>query len=963
MNYSRLPALPCLALALFAAAGGLRGQPPASPDVIVAFKGHADVVEAVTVSPDGKLVATASFDKNVRLFDAATGKEIRTYGGEQGHKGQVLCVAFTAKGDQIATGGADNNARVWDVPVNFPVATVTTPAPATRVEVAADKTFAVAAANGVVKVYPKGEEKGAIELKGHAGAVTGLGLSGQTWVTAGADKTIRFWDATGKQLTSYHLGTADLTGMAVGQSAFTTHSDGVLRQWQLPPQPAKAFPAPKDAVTAFAASADGNTVLYATADKTVTLGSVSNNQAAGTFSGAKAAIADVALSPDAATVLAACSDGSVILWDRQGKPKGELAAAHAGGTTAAAFHPSQPIVFTAGADGLVKGWALPIDPKQPKEKAVKHTIKAHTGKVNALLVQANGQLVTAGADKLVRVWDPTKPDKPVREIGPLANPVAVLTPSRDGQLLAGAAGKDVLLWNPADGKEAGKFAQTADVHALSFTADKSRLLVGRSDNLAALVEVKDGTVVQTVPHAGAVKGVLAHPGTPNLVTASADKTVAVTPVVVQRVVPLGGKVAGLVLSPDNQRVVTVGPGKDCVAWLAGNGQKEKTFEAGGNATAAAFSKDNQRLAVAGSDGSVKLYTVADGKLVGSFAGGPVSELAFHPTSPQLVGVTKNAATAWTVAFQPGQPLPPEFGRVIQTFPHPAGVSSPVFTPDGQFFTAGEDKQVRRFRIASDAPVKTLAHPNLVDAVAFDDTGDRLATGCHDGILRIWDVPKGTALKTIEAHLVKMPQQIQNPIYAVVWTPDHKQVFTSSYDKSIKLWDAAAGTLVREFKAAPDPKPIDPKTPPAKSTDLLGHRDQVFSIALSKDGKLLASGSSDRSVKLWDVATGKVVRDFPNPDLKPTFPDEPAPSHPGWVQAVRFTPDGQFLVSAGAAPRAKSYLAVWRVSDGKRVYGAERDSGPIHSVAVTPDGTKLVIGSAPAKGKTEPEAVVVKLPGK
>jgi hypothetical protein len=143
----------------------------------------------------------------------------------------------------------------------------------------------------------------------------------------------------------------------------------------------------------------------------------------------------------------------------------------------------------------------------------------------------------------------------------------------------------------------------------------------------------------------------------------------------------------------------------------------------------------------------------------------------------------------------------------------------------------------------------------------------------------------------------------------------------------------------------------------------GHRDQVFTMALTKDGKFLATGSSDKTVKLWEVATGRVVREFPNPDFKPVLPGEAAPSHPGWVQSVRLTPDGQFLVSAGPAPRGKSYLAVWKVSDGKRVYGSERDFGPIHSVAVTPDGTKLVIGSAVGKGKTEPDALVIKLPGR
>ncbi|MCE9567690.1 MAG: hypothetical protein K8U57_37290 [Planctomycetes bacterium] len=709
MTYSRQTAVPFLGFALFAVAGGLNGQ-PATPDVIVALKGHTDTVEAVTFSPDGTLIATGSFDKNVRLFDAATGKEVRTYGGEQGHKGQVLAVTFNVRGDQLATGGADNSARVWDIPVSFPVKTFTTGA-ATRVVVAADgKTFAVSGADGVVKVFPLGEEKGAIELKGHVGAVTQLGLSGGAWVTAGADHTIRFWDATGKQTA------------------------------------ARFAPG---AITGFATNA--------------------NN----------------------------------------------------------------PTVFLALADGRVQAWAVPPPPTIP--------------------------------------------------------PILAVTGS-----------------------------------GLSIGASETALKKGQ-----------------------------AVPGTPT------------------REWQAGGKVVGLSLSPDNTRVVTVGPGKECVSWLTGTGMKEKAFESGGDATAAAFSKDGQRLAVGGSDGSVKLYTVADGKMIGSFAaGGPVSELTFHPLVPQLVGTLKNAANVWTIAFQAGQPLPPEFGRQIQTFSHPKGVSSPAFNTDGQFFTAGEDNQVRRFRIASDVAVKNLQHPNLVDCVAFDDTGNLLATGCHDGNLRIWDLPKNTPLKTIVAHVITTPQQIQNPIYAVQWSPDHKQVFTSSYDKSIKLWDVAAGTMVREFKAAPDPKPEEPKKddkkdPPKveakKDGGPVGHRDQVFTIALTKDGKFLASGSSDKTVKLWDVATGKVVREFANPDLKPTLPGEVAPSHPGWVQSVRFVPGDQFLVTAGAAPRGRSYLAVWNVATGQRVYGAERDLGPIHSIAVSPDGTKLVIACAPQKGKSDGEALVIKLP--
>src|SRR5262249_18047648 len=116
MSLYRFAAFSLLAVTQFTAAGGLCGQQPKPPGLAAAFKGHTDTVESVSLSPDGKYLVTASFDHKVRLFDAASGKEIRTYGGEQGHKGQVLCVAFTAKGDQLASGGADNNVRIWDVP-------------------------------------------------------------------------------------------------------------------------------------------------------------------------------------------------------------------------------------------------------------------------------------------------------------------------------------------------------------------------------------------------------------------------------------------------------------------------------------------------------------------------------------------------------------------------------------------------------------------------------------------------------------------------------------------------------------------------------------------------------------------------------------------------------------------------------------------------------------------------------
>src|SRR5262245_64483307 len=92
------------ALALRAVAAD--DAPPAPPPGAVVLKGHAEAVYGIAFTPDGKHVVTASFDKTLKVWDAATGKELKTFGGPQGHQGLVLSVAVSPDGQSFASGGA-----------------------------------------------------------------------------------------------------------------------------------------------------------------------------------------------------------------------------------------------------------------------------------------------------------------------------------------------------------------------------------------------------------------------------------------------------------------------------------------------------------------------------------------------------------------------------------------------------------------------------------------------------------------------------------------------------------------------------------------------------------------------------------------------------------------------------------------------------------------------------------------
>src|SRR6266446_7468100 len=104
-------------LALFAFLPLAAGE-KSTLDVVHTLKGHGAEVYSVAFSPDGKLLVTGSFDNTLKLWDVASGKELKTYAGPQGHTKQVLSVAFSPDGQFIASGGADNTLKIWDVPVS-----------------------------------------------------------------------------------------------------------------------------------------------------------------------------------------------------------------------------------------------------------------------------------------------------------------------------------------------------------------------------------------------------------------------------------------------------------------------------------------------------------------------------------------------------------------------------------------------------------------------------------------------------------------------------------------------------------------------------------------------------------------------------------------------------------------------------------------------------------------------------
>ena len=445
--------------------------------------------------------------------------------------------------------------------------------------------------------------------------------------------------------------------------------------------------------------------------------------------------------------------------------------------------------------------------------------------------------------------------------------------SRDFHQVGAAAGKTVKVWNLADGKEVLTLTHPADVVSLSFSVDKTKIATAAADNLTRVWDVatRPGNAGVSA-HAARSRAVVFHRTIPDVVVGrrrqdggrrDADRRARGHPARRRRSCALAVDAQRLARADGRRRQ------EGEAVERADAAPNERVFDGSDKPLrAVAVSKNGDLVAAGGADQTVRLYNFADGKCWRRFkAPGVVRGLAFSPNNQTLAAACDDKSMqTWNVVYQP---RPAAAGRLRQAVAdvqprrraRPTWCSPPTTrrsTPAAPTRRSrrGSSRRRRRRRICQ--------HPNLVDAVAFNPAGTQLATGCHDGKVRIWDIAKGHVHQGDQRPpgMPPSPAAAGPPIYCVAWTPDGKQVLSGSLDHSLKLWDATSGTLVREFKGYKE-KEFEK-----------GHRDGVFSAAFSPDGKMLASGSSDRAIKIWNVADGSVVRELVNPNLKPAAPWPP-----------------------------------------------------------------------------------------
>lgn len=352
----------------------------------------------------------------------------------------------------------------------------------------------------------------------------------------------------------------------------------------------------------------------------------------------------------------------------------------------------------------------------------------------------------------------------------------------------------------------------------------------------------------------------------------------------------------------------------------------------------AVSADGSRIASSSEDGTVRVWDTESGQVLAVLNANAGEAWAVAMTSDGqrvLVGYLNETLVLWDVeSREPVHVLEGHTNRVWDVV---------IAHDDVTAISTSYDGVVIQWDLETGEPVRRfLGHTTRVYGVDISPDGAQVISGSWDGTVRLWDLNNGAELRRLAAH--------EDSIWDVAFYPlesDVRMAISAGRDGQLIQWNLDTGEIINSFgdedviyldvEISPDGRRVltagdnnmvslwDWETGELLQT-MRGHISWVSSVNFSPDGNTAISGSDDRSLILWDLETGVPIRHFRG--------------HTGRIWDVTFTPDGRYVLSAAT----DETLILWDVFTGEIVRVFRGHGGAIYKVDVSSDGLLAISAS-------------------
>ena len=609
----------------------------------------------------------------------------------------------------------------------------------------------------------------------------------------------------------------------------------------------------------------------------------------------------------------------------------------------AVSHPQPPLLAAGDASGMVHLWPT-LANKSSSQKLTQTCAQkyaqwaAHSGWVRAIAFVPNQSLlVTGGDDNWLRLWR-----LPTNNSQGLSQPTQVwqksaydwvhaVAVSDDGAIIASGGDDKITLYRSHDGRLLHRFADQAGensqlqaknrIRALTFSPDGRWLASGGDDCI-----IRIWPVDKLLQSAGAA---------PLPIRLTGHKAMVHT----------------LSFSPDSQRLVSGGADKTLRVWDVESGQLKKTFVRPAGQVRSVAISGGGLLASGGDDCRVTLWDLNTLKPIKDFSTGQsrIWSVAFQQQGDKLLlsaGGDQQSLMLWQVeaAVENQQSVSVRPVRTYRGYTN--GIRAVAFLSDDRVIGGGDRGELSVWDTQGTRRATLPFHQGRIWSVAVDLQHARIASASDDHTIRLWNTETGQCLTTLTGH--------NNWVRTVAFSSHGRFLVSGGDDCTIRVWNTASGFCRRVVKPS-DAWIRTVEFDPTNSRHLISggddqvvrrwdikeeisyplaqHDHRICSVAYSRDGTMVASGSDDTTVILYDMKSSQIVYRFANADLG--------------IKAVAFSPNGRYLAAGGddqllylwdlQASSPEEQCVVLRPTDYRGL------SGGIRSVAFSPNGRYVISG--------------------